>query len=288
MPRFIFVYLLLLVILIDEKSLHVFGEHNLSTYASLLILGDSVDRYMVKDWCQKSGNILTERSHERSNASISPLTVHELLKPYGMRRKSWDIWICESCTEKKIVATIANKFGVKAYPPWHMPIATMSGLDHEVLLNNTNYSNLFNIGLKPAFKPLIAATTGKDPTGIMLNSAFWDLSHPDLESFRESNKNGWVDSWAANTSALMKLMKRSFTNTKWFAWHTANKFYPGRGHWNTPLALNLLLTMNERSKEVAGENGYEWIDFAGKINSAIELVYPLGVYRFTEGYTSLL
>lgn len=257
--------ILLLIVLFNNSILHIVGWHNHSeSYASLLVLGDSVDRYMVKDWCKhKLGHILTERSHERSNASLNTDTVHELLKPYGMRRKSWDVWICEDFKDKKLVTTLSNKFGVKPTPPWHQPIATMGGLDHTVLFRNTNYSFLFDYGLAPAFSPLIEATTGTDPTGIMINSAFWDLSHPDPENFRESSE--WVDSWATNTSLLMQLVKKSFPKTRWFAWHTANRFHTSSKHWNTVHALHLLEEVNKRSEAISAANGYDWIDLEGKI-----------------------
>jgi len=125
-----------------------------------------------------------------------------------------------------MIAMVHNKFGVKPCSPWHCPIATMSGLERELVGNATldqarNLSNIFRIGLYPCIpaigmqnmyayevtlrdhlkkyritavvmssivhrqplllQPLYSRVSlvqaiGGLPHGILLNSAFWDLS----------------------------------------------------------------------------------------------------------------
>lgn len=233
-------------------------------YLRLIVIGDSVDRYMVQDWCSfVEGHIHTEISRARTNHT-GDSNVIDLFYPYRSRHRSWEIRICENYKGKVYVSMIANKFGVKNYPPWHMPLRTMSGLESILSTQTFTLSELFNIGMAPAAVPINRATGG-EPHGVLLNSAFWDLSHPDKDNIRtEANKENWLNSWERNVTDLMQIIKRTFPNTTYFAWHTGNNFatVPEGAHWNTRFALDLLHKMNAASEDIAKRNGYDWIDFA--------------------------
>lgn len=134
----------------------------------LLFIGDSIDRLMVEDWCSLvNGTIFKENtisplttppprppSHRSSQLSqlsqpqplqSQPLqpqlqlqhNVHSVFKVYGRKRKSWEIRLCQSLQHNVRITFLANKFGVKPHPPWHSPIATMSGME-EAFLSSTS------------------------------------------------------------------------------------------------------------------------------------------------------
>ncbi len=233
-----------------------------SSYLRLLVIGDSVDRYMVDNWCKAvDGNLHTEISWSTTNHSNSA-TIHEIFHPYKSRHRSWEIRVCEDWRRKVYVSTIANKFGVKPFPPWHMPIRTMSGLETILTSQNLSLSELFALALAPALIP-VNLSTGGEPHGVMLNTAFWDLSHPDPHQVRtRQNKENWLQSWSRNLTEFMHIVKTALPRTTYFGHHTGNDFPTVNYHWNTPFALELLHAMNNRSARVAAESGFDWVDFA--------------------------
>jgi hypothetical protein len=104
---------------------------------------------------------------------------------------------------------------------------------------------------------------GGPPTGILISSAFWDLSHPDPNNIRINQPNEWLHSWENNVTLFMNIIKNIFSNTCWFGWRSSNIFHPVRvgKHWNTHHALNLLHKMNNISLNLSYINGYNYIKF---------------------------
>src|SRR5687767_7475922 len=92
----------------------VFVECSLKTapkYLRLLIIGDSVDRLLVNDWCSAyNANIHLETSPHPTNHSSH--TVHKVFEPFNKRLRSWEIRICENYHSNIYVSMIANKHGV--------------------------------------------------------------------------------------------------------------------------------------------------------------------------------
>jgi hypothetical protein len=230
-------------------------------YLRLLVIGDSVDRYMIQDWCKyNNGHMHFEASNYKTNHT-NGLTVREIFEPHKSRFRSWEIRVCENYERRIYVSMVSNKFGVKPFPPWHMPLRTESGLESIFRTQNFTLPKLFNLAIVPAFEP-IEKSTGGYPHGVMLSTTFWDLSHPDIHNVRtKENKLNWLNSWQRNVTILMQTVRASFPRTKYFAWHTANRFSINPSHWNTPFANELLLAMNGRSRNIANASGYDWIDF---------------------------
>lgn len=262
---------------------------------TLLIIGDSVDRYMVEDWCKhrSRGYLHTERT-KQPLLFYAKTSLHEVLKPQGMRRKSWEVRICEHVAPNgsMSVVFIANKFGVKPQPPWHSPIATMSGFEAELTGKNYSQSELFRIALMPGVEALRRAVSADGSFhGILLSSSFWDLSHPDPTGRRLNNGTNWVAEWASNVSTLMRTVRGALPGAQWYGWHTMNMFHvvqtapavqksieagqavqrPNRfvmkPRWNTKHARNLLVQMNAVSQSICRENNYDWIDYHTNITN---------------------
>lgn len=241
----------------------------LSKEVSLLMIGDSCDRIGIEDWCRfNRGTLLLEKDLQGTNYTI-PRTVHSIFKVFGRRRISWEIRVCE-CNHRRIYLTfLANKHGVKPFSPWFAPIRTTAGIESVLSSfhsHNSTLDELFRIALYPAITPLQKCIGGA-PHGVLLNSAFWDLSHPDMEQMRINHRDEWLQSWGRNVSKLMDIMKATFPQTVHFFWKTANEFATvavgdwSVGHWNTKHALNLLLDMNNLSHSIAKERGFEIIDY---------------------------
>lgn len=266
----------------EAKLLEIAQLQPWRNYTRLLLIGDSVDRYLVIDWCSAGAaagqcKLFTEASREATNAS-SPATVWDLMKVHGRRRKAYEIRVCE-CWQKRVMVTyVANKFGVKANGPWHSPIATMAGAETELAASsNKTLLETFSIGLFPVFAALEKAAGGP-PHGIMFSSVFWDLSHPDPEGIREKQPNLWLKGWETNVSLAMQLIQTyypsDFNMTNYgrlhsckrhYMWRTANHFriVPPTSHpfWATSHADLLRKEMNNRSAALCEERGFAWIDF---------------------------
>lgn len=235
---------------------------SLSNYIKLLVIGDSADRIMVEEWCSHhKGNLFKEIDAVVTNDTSIDI-LKPILDPYRSRFRSWEMRVCELWQRKVYVSMISNKFGVRSHPPWHMPIRTMSGMEKELIDSNFSLIELFNFALAPGLKILETAMGGA-PHGVLVNSAFWDLSHPDpMHTRTPQNKAEWIQSWSTNVTSFLGIIKQQFPSTKWFGWHTANRFHPFGSTWTSDFALKLLYEMNAASKFIATETGYEWIDFA--------------------------
>lgn len=87
--------------------------------------------------------------------------------------------------------------------------------------------------------------------------------HPDPQRIRDKHPEIWLNSWAKNVSIFMQIVRNTFPETKWFAWHTGNWFHTVQEghHWNTAHALQLLHKMNNLSQHLAMQNGFEWLAF---------------------------
>ena len=241
----------------------------LSKQVSLFMIGDSCDRIGIEDWCRYNhGTMLLEKDLQGTNHTAS-LTVHSIFKAFGRRRLSWEIRVCE-CHERKIYLTfLANKHGVKPFSPWFAPIRTTAGIESVLSTfhpHNGTLEELFHVALSPAIIPLQKCIGGA-PHGVLLNSAFWDLSHPDMEVMRVSHREEWLQSWGRNVSKFMDIVRAAFPHTTRFFWKTANNFSPvavadwSVGHWNNRYALNLLADMKNLSHSMAKSKGFELIDY---------------------------
>lgn len=251
--------------------LHVSSTGSINTPAGnqsitrILLMGDSVDRYSVEDWCRKySGNIITDRSDDGTIFNKS-LTLDSLLKFYPRRSRSWELRICDAVSSRNVIlAFIFNKIGVKAQPPWHCPIMTTSGLE-SISFSNVSLLEALTLAVSPGLG-ILNTMLAENPNGILINSVFWDLSHPDPGNFR-NNESTWIRSWSNNITSLMNFMTAEYKDAVWFGWRAGNKFKTvGESeHWNTRHALQLLNAMNSLSKDVAARNGYDWLEFPSDV-----------------------
>lgn len=231
-------------------------------YKKVIIIGDSVDRIMVEEWClHYNGNLFKDIGSAVTNHSSSS-TLQLAVDRYRRRLVSWEIRVCELWQRNVYVTMISNKFGVKPNPPWHMPIRTMSGLEKELTNGSFSLEELFSLALSPGIR-ILEVAMGGPPDGVLVNSAFWDLSHPDPLGMRTARRKAeWITSWTANVTTLLRIIKDQYPVTKWFGWHTANAFHPYGAKWNTEFALQLLHEMNSASRFIAADCNYDWIDFA--------------------------
>jgi hypothetical protein len=229
----------------------------------LLIIGDSVHRYMVEDWCSFYGGTLYNDGMNLSTNASFPFTMKGIFKKHPRRVRGWEPRVCESARSNAVVGFLFHKFGVKPHPPWHTPIATTAGLNKTMLGKKMSLEAFFEWTQKPGIESLKIAIGGA-PHGVLLNSIFWDIAPRILEPAPLAHAE-FLSQWSVNVSSLMQIVKQHTSQSIWHGWHTSAPFRVGSGehhpHWNTMEHRKLLTDMNTRSLEIAKANGYDAIDF---------------------------
>ena len=156
---------------------------------------------------------------------------------------------------------ISNKFGVKPEPPWHMPYQTKFGLEH-VNFSGKTIDQVFELGVAPGLEILDLVSGGR-PHGVLLNSVFWDLSHPDPENLRREHREAWLQSWGRNVTSLMRAVKARYGHYNvYFGWRLGTHMRTANfgSLWNTPYAYALMLSMNDLSRNISRAQGFDVID----------------------------
>jgi hypothetical protein len=208
----------------------------------LLLVGDSVDRYAIWDWCESIGGRLLKddtifpyfvplhRSRfppkkakpRNSSPTCQPTPtisqyqdIIDKHKDFHSRRYSLEPTLCDARSIRGIVVgLVANKMGTKMNPPWHMPVNIVAGPQSTNFENMRSLNATFQAILTPGFN-VVEELMGGPPHAILVNSLFWDLAHPDLSGNREGNPSLWIDTWLENVQLLMSIIKSrySITNT---------------------------------------------------------------------------
>jgi hypothetical protein len=200
-----------------------------------------------------------------------------------------------------IVTQLSNKFGVKPAPPWHCPIATTHGLER---INFTNYSlhDTFHLGITPGLDALESFSGGR-PNAVLLNSVFWDLSHPDPQQHRLQSPDSWLMSWKSNVTTLINIVKSRYygsqwhlreltsggcissvhpASSMWFGWRTGTRFniVPPQNNWHTQHAFNLMLQMNEYMRNASRQLGVDIVDAFQphmRLRDSLHPFYPISL-----------
>lgn len=85
-----------------------------TNYSRIMVIGDSVDRYALMDWCQHvNGTLMSDKA--TITRSASKISMDTLLSKHGNRRKAWEVRLCDvqSKGPRDLVMTfVSNKFGV--------------------------------------------------------------------------------------------------------------------------------------------------------------------------------
>ena len=261
-----------------SEDVKEYSEKRTPEVIRILIIGDANDNLAVQDWCKSvpTRTLLTDKIWTRTSYSSHKKYLGEYLKPYGKRRKSWEVRLCESPGSfiespgpslpiehpTVLVASLMNKFGVKTSPPFMQPIATLAGLDGREAANFTarekwSIADLFKSGIGPGMQLLCEAMGGL-PDAILVQSMHQDLAHPP-----EWKSPDFEESWGRGMHELLQVARTAFPQASYFT-RTGVKFAVQHieGHWNTADNLNHMSSMNNRLKVISKEEGFTVLDFA--------------------------
>lgn len=102
--RSIFIFFILISLSFSQK---------ISKITRILLIGDSVDRYSIEDWCNSyKYNIIKGGDKILTNGTF-PNTVFDYFGNYHERNRAWEIRICENHSKQVIIGFLFNKIGVK-------------------------------------------------------------------------------------------------------------------------------------------------------------------------------
>ena len=192
----------------------------------VMVIGDSVDRYMVSDWCLENGGILyTDKTMNTFPA------LNQLMSPLSRRFKSWEFRTCISLSRGINISYVFNRIGVRTQEPFYMPLTTVAGLNEKeksLLKNSNSQEKSIMITIGPALKALSdPKILGGEVEAVFLHSGFWDLSkRVDVKG----QDNGvvamgdWIDSWYNNATILMSLIQKRYPKANFFGWRYLSDF----------------------------------------------------------------
>ena len=244
------------------------------THFNLLLIGDSVDRYLVSDYCKaRNANYCATIQDFGGKYTITncttkgsyPLPLSGLFS-FTKRIFPWSVVFCEDFKEGVTVGFLFNTQGVSPCPPWFWPAKSMCGLENKNF-DDYNVEQTFDIAQGPAVVPLRQAFGG-EIHALLLNSVFWDIGRLVMgelgrlggkEICNDSVKRAqFVSSWASNASHLITTALKYFPQLKWKGWRTANYISNP-----TPPCRNLLVSeMNIASHVMAEKTNLKWLDFS--------------------------
>lgn len=205
-------------------------------YSTLRILsiGDSIDRYLLHDWCEATGGQFCRSFDENgwiwkptncTTNSSKPQTLWGLFK-HTMRAYAWEVAICDSFAENVTLGFLFNMQGVSPYPPWFNQHKSHFGVETYRMNENTTAKDAFNHFQLPAFPSLIRALGGR-PQAISINSYLWDtgrmLAHDGLGTCNSTSlRHEWVRSWVRNASDLVDAIHDAVPTVRWIGWRMAH------------------------------------------------------------------
>jgi hypothetical protein len=207
----------------------------------VLLIGDSVDRYTVWDWCDHVGGLLLKedtilpfagppirrhrgpgRVRPQLNAPTSQPTptvsefqaIIDKYRTLYARRNSLEPAFCDARAVRGIVvADITNKVGVNAHPPWMSQENVVSGLETMNFELMKDLNETFETVIGPGLDMLEDMMGGK-PHAVLAHSMFWDFGRPDYSGDKENNPSRWADTWLQNVQVLLNIVKTRYVMTK--------------------------------------------------------------------------
>lgn len=247
-----------------------FADRNgqLPRNVTLLIVGDSVDRYMIVDWCRKRKHRLRyscgalgsdKKRCGPFTAFTESVNVHSTFAWVACRDDDWGVSIMLAHNR---LAVDPSRTGSCA-----------EGIPHFEQLGGANGA------WRSQFIPILKGSVdvlGKPPDNVLVQSAYWDmlkLKGCSNESFWAMNLPGaaaeamqrtYLDQWQANATLLFEAVLDSFADVgfpiRWAGWRTSNKVNADGQKWRYPRINELLMGCNERGKRVAAKFGADVFD----------------------------
>lgn len=236
----------------------------------VLLIGDSVDRNLLMDYCRfreaKLCSTIEEYGVKYNTTNCTsrgsfPDTLSSLFD-FSKRIFPWGVVICDDDERDVSIGFLFNTQGVSPHPPWFWPEKSSVGLE------NVTYSNvreMFTLTQGPAIAPLLRGLGG-NIDAYMVNSLFWDIGRLVTG---ELGRNGgrdicanpymraqFVNSWAHNASFFLKTLDSYFPDAGWKAWRTSNQIMNAI----PPCRNNMVHAMNRASFFFARKLNFKWMN----------------------------
>lgn len=271
------------VLLSSEFILKSMGRHASShpQHLNILLIGDSVDRYLVTDYCrvqhvsnlcstisEYSGKYHVTNCTSRGSGSVALSSLFQFSK----RIFPWSVVMCDDFDQDISIGFLFNTQGVSPQPPWFWPAKSTTGLEEYLVNMMSNNSNSFSVrqtftaAQGPAIAPLLQGFGGQ-VDALLINSCFWDIGR--LVTGELGRRGGqeicsnplqradYVASWSRNASHLLNAIDEYFPHVRWRGWRTSNYISNA-----VPSCRNNLVTeMNQASYHLAKKMHLSWLDF---------------------------
>ena len=259
---------------------------NLESFSRALMIGDSIDRFAVVDWCIQQDGIICEPNREPDflrNEDNFPTDDYIVKNKrlcnsflFGTNKTFTEVFsslkfvytrVCYDLRNKVVLGFLFNHLGVrtKRHCLAHHNSDLIKSSDEHM-----EHSTFIGLTILPAVLKL-KVVMGGGFHGVSIHSGFWDVSreHECMRKgyfeIKSEDKLKWILGWMHDAGKLIAAIKSSVicTNVTWIGWRTANDIIPcykNQG-WNTVDARNILKSMNLGIPMVADALGIELINY---------------------------
>jgi hypothetical protein len=261
------------VVLTGHAAKAVERVRNHKQHLNVLLVGDSVDRFLVTDYCRAQNANLCATIEEfggkyhTTNCTSEgsyPVPLSSLFQ-FSKRIFPWSVVICDDTDHNVSIGFLFNTQGVSPQPPWFWPAKSTVGLEDNIY-DTFGVGETFDVAQGPAVAQLLRGLGG-EVDAFIINSVFWDIGR--LVTGKLGRQGGtnicsnpaeraeFVSSWARNASHLIHTISRHFPHAAWKGWRTANHITNAV----PPCRNNLVVEMNRASYHVAKRMHLSWLDF---------------------------
>lgn len=239
---------------------------SLSTFAlRLMIIGDSVDRMMVEDWCSsRNTTVITDKNIETSHTTAKYNETIAFLKQRFARShhrfNAWEFRVCYAHHADVNISFVMNKCGVQVKGPFWMPLRTMQGIESQ-LQDSESVATTMEVSIGTAVDTLSSPEVlGGSVDALILHSTFWDLGRLSETLLPYGgNLSQWANGWAHNASELMRSVRRRVP-AQVYLWRQSTTFRIVQPPaWHTRTAHNAKQLLDARVPEILATHGYELV-----------------------------
>ena len=270
---------------------HLYLHHPLTrqkddSMARILIIGDSVDRYSVDDWCDYNSCVLefpTKEEWARFNNKSAGHVHFDFL-----RYKAWETRVCKCPKRQLVIGFHFNKYGTSCCGyPFYYPNEMEPGLPH--ISHDYAMKEMWDAYENPGLRPLVRMMGGT-PDVIGIVSTFWDIAtytNIKKQHLISLSPDEFMVNWIKRIPELVSAIKSEFSSLvppPRYVWRMSNMFVsvPNAQTWLLAENKEFVTRINAYMKENFAQVGVDEIEpvFIPAINGR-DNVHPNPCYTIT-------